>query len=436
MRRSLSVGQWARVALRVARHAQASRKELVEFQSARLRRIVRHAWEHVPFYRALFERAGVRPEDVRGIGDLGRLPIVEKAELRGQPLSEITARGTDLEALLERHTSGSTGQPFTIRRTPAEDRLLYLFRLRAHRQCGVQAFDRMALLVEPTIGGDGKRSRLRRLRHSLGMFRLESLSCFEEPEVLLKQLDELAPAVIAGYPSTLALVAQRLRHADFPRIRPRTVLAGAEPLEPHVRERIRQAFGVPVFDLYGAHELGLIAWECPQGGALHVCDDNLILEVLRDGRPAAEGERGEVVATGLHSFAIPFIRYRIGDLVARGAQTCRCGQPFSLLHAIDGRAAHYLSLGGRSVHPFELTGRLLQGDVSWIDRHQFAQEREDVVVLRIAPLAAPPAGALERIEEIGRSALGAGVRFRVELVDSFPLDPSGKFRSYVALGDS
>ena len=434
MRGSLSVGEWARWLCAWQRHAQASREELVEFQSNRLRRIVRHAWENVPFYRARFERAGVRPEDVRGVGDLERLPIVEKSELRSRPLSEITARGVDLEALLERHTSGSTGQPFTIRRTPAEDRLLYLFRLRAHRQCGVRAFDRMALLVEPTIGGDG-RSRLRRLRHSLGMFRLESLSCFEEPEVLLKQLDELAPAVIAGYPSTLALVAQRLRHTDFPRIRPRTVLAGAEPLEPHVRERISQAFGVPVFDLYGAHEFGLIAWECPQGGALHVCDDNLILEVLRDGRPAAEGERGEVVATGLHSFAMPFIRYHLGDVVMRGAQSCRCGQPFSMLRAIDGRAAHYLSLGGRSVHPFEVTGRLLQGDVSWIDRHQFAQEREDAVVLRIAPLAAPPAGALERIEKIGRSALGAGVRFRVELVDSFPLDPSGKFRSYVALGD-
>lgn len=434
MRGNLSAGEWARVALRVARHAQASREELAEFQSARLRRIVRHAWENVPFYRALFGRAGVRPEEVRGIGDLARLPIVEKAELRSRPLVEVTARGVDLEALLARRTSGSTGQPFTIRRTPAEDRLLYLFRLRAHRQCGVRAFDRMASLVEPTIGG-GDRSRLRRLRHSLGLFRLEAMSCFEEPEVLLKRLDELAPAVIAGYPSTLALVARRLRHTDFPRIRPRTVLAGAEPLEPQVRERISQAFGAPVFDLYGAHEFGLIAWECAQGGALHVCDDNLILEVLRDGRPAAEGERGEVVATNLHALAMPFIRYHIGDLVVRGAQSCRCGQPFSLLRAIDGRAAHYLSLGGRRVHPFEVTGRLLQGDVSWIDRHQLAQEREDAVVLRIAPLAAPPTGALEGIEQIGRSTLGAGIRFRVELVDSFPLDPSGKFRSYVALGE-
>jgi phenylacetate-CoA ligase len=434
MRVGLAAREWARTALRASRHPRASREELLAFQSTRLRWVVRHAWENVPFYRAQFERAGVRPEDVRGIGDLARLPIVEKAELRSRPLAEITARGVDLEALLARHTSGSTGQPFTIRRTPAEDRLLYLFRLRAHRQCGVRVFDRTALLVEPTIGG-GERSRLRRVRHSLGLFRLESLSCFEEPDVLLRQLDALSPAVVAGYPSTLALVAQRLRHADFPRIRPRTVLAGAEPLEPHVRERISGGLCAPVFDLYGAHEFGLIAWECPQGGALHVCDDNVILEVLRDGRPAAEGERGEVVATNLHALAMPFIRYRIGDLVVRGAQSCRCGQPFSLLRAIDGRAAHYLSLDGRRVHPFEVTGRLLQGDVSWIDRHQLAQEREDAVVLRIAPLAAPPTGALERIEEIGRSTLGAGVRFRVELVDSFPLDPSGKFRSYVALGD-
>jgi phenylacetate-CoA ligase len=431
---SLSARDWARVALRVTRHARASRDELVEFQSARLRRIARHAWTHVPFYRALFDRAGVRPEDVRGVEDLARMPIVEKAELRRQPLPEIAARGVDPERLLARHTSGSTGRPFTIRRTRAEDRLLHLFRMRAHRQCGVRAFDRIASLVEPTIGGD-ERNRVRSLRHALGISRRRALSCFEPPETTLRQLDALAPAVIAGYPSALALVAQRLRRAEFPRVRPRTVLAGGEPLEPHVRARIAQAFAAPVFDLYGAHEFNLVAWQCPRGDALHVCDDNVIVEVLHDGRPAAEGERGEVVATGLHGFAMPFIRYRLGDIATRGAASCRCGQPFSTLSAIDGRTAHYLSLRGRTVHPFELTGRLLEGDVSWIDRHQLAQESPDAVVLRIAPLAPPPAGALERLERIAREVLGAGIGFRLELVDAFPPDPGGKFRSYVSLGE-
>ena len=82
-----------------------------------------------------------------------------------------------------------------------------------------------------------------------------------------------------------------------------------------MRRHITETFAAPVFNLYASNEFNVIAWECQETGELHTCDDGVIIEVLKDGRPAAAGERGEVVGTNLHSFAMPLIRFRLGDII-------------------------------------------------------------------------------------------------------------------------
>jgi phenylacetate-coenzyme A ligase PaaK-like adenylate-forming protein len=73
---------------------------------------------------------------------------------------------------------------------------------------------------------------------------------------------------------------------------------------------------------------------------MHTCDEAALVEVVHDGRPAADGEQGDVVATALHSYAMPFIRYRLGDIVTRGEQSCACGLPFATIGTIQGRMHH------------------------------------------------------------------------------------------------
>ena len=93
---------------------------------------------------------------------------------------------------------------------------------------------------------------------------------------------------------------------------PRLVFVGGEMATPPMRRRIEQGFGAAVVDFYGSHEFNLIGWECAVTGDLHVCDDNVVVEVVRDRRPGAVGETGDVVVTGLHTYAAPFIRYGLG----------------------------------------------------------------------------------------------------------------------------
>src|SRR5207247_3047147 len=135
------------------------------------------------------------------------------------------------------------------------------------------------------------------------------------------------PEIVCGYPSAVAHVAARMQARDLREVRPRLVLVGGEVLGAASRRTIEEAFAAPLYDVYGAHEFNLLAWQCPASGDYHVCDDNVIVEIVGgDGRPVQDGETGEIVATALHSYTMPFVRYRTGDLAARGPGPCACGR--------------------------------------------------------------------------------------------------------------
>jgi phenylacetate-CoA ligase len=161
----------------------------------------------------------------------------------------------------------------------------------------------------------------------------------------------------------------------------------------------------------------------------------VLLEIVgEDGHAVRSGEVGEVVATALHSYTMPFVRYRTGDLAIRGRDFCGCGQPFSTLRAIQGRAVDYLRLpGGRRVHPYAITVYLAEREAAWVAQHQIVQCDPSYVRLNVQPARTPTAQELERVRKRGTSILGADVQFELALVDRFPRHPSGKFPPYVCL---
>jgi phenylacetate-CoA ligase len=220
---------------------------------------------------------------------------------------------------------------------------------------------------------------------------------------------------------------------DRARIRPRLILIGAETLTPHMREQISTAFGVPVFDRYGSFEFGTLAYQCPGGGRFHVAEHIVILEVLRDGRPAGPGEEGEVVATALHSYAMPFIRYRLNDLVTVGETPCPCGAPVRTLGRILGRVMEQFVLpGGERIHPYAVLSPLLAA-APWLRRYQIVQDRIDHVLIKIIPLTNPGSEAVAAAARRVAEALDGRVTVDIVLVEEIPLEPSGKYRPYYSL---
>jgi phenylacetate-CoA ligase len=421
--------QLVRAALAIRRHPTASRAELKAFQDAQLRRLVVHAYDSVPFYRKLFDRHRLHPRHIRGTVDLDLIPIISKQDLRSQPALNVVARGLDPEQLLTARTSGSSGEPFVIRRTWLEQSLQYLLRLRCYDALGVRVSDRTATVGLKRRHDARDRKILGRALRGSGVRQTVRLNGLDEPETNVAQLQEFRPDVISGMPGMICRIADHLVAQGDDSIRPRLLIVGGEVLTPVMRRRLGEAFGAAVRETYGSHEFPLLGWECGQTGEFHTCDDGLILEVLHEGRPAQPGEQGEVVATNLHAYSMPFIRYRLGDVATRGNQSCACGQPFSTIRTVQGRMIDYFPLpDGRMVHPYQILATFIAGNDSWIRQYQLLQEQRDRIILRVLPVQAPEPQVLERLEQSVRPLLGPGVEFRVQMVDSLPLESTGKFR--------
>lgn len=425
----------ARAAAAIAaawRHRSATPERIRAYQDRRLRALVAHAHANVPYYRRLLDAHGVNPADIRGVADLGAIPITGRAELQLVAPGEILARGQDLARLRVRSTSGSTGRPLTIRRTGLEDRLLNAFLWRALHAYGLRTRDRLAVVhsvPRPASRPGHPPSPRRRSLARRSLPRLHHVflvDCRQEPDAILRRLLTIRPDVIMGLPNVLLRVAGLMDGRDRQLMPLRFLSPFGEVVTPVMRRRLADGFGAPVLDTYRTHELNLVAWECPRSGELHTADDSVIVEVLRDGRPAGPGERGELVATALHAFAMPFIRYRLGDVVTRGRAACACGQPWGTIRQVQGRMIDYFVLpSGDLLHPYELVGAFM---APWVREYQLVQERRDRVVLRVVPFAPPSPEQRDDARAALARALGRDVDVEVLVVPELQLEPSGKLR--------
>jgi phenylacetate-CoA ligase len=327
------------------RHTHAARAELRGWQDARLRRLVLHAYDAVPHFRRLFDRHRLHPRHIRGTVDLDLIPFTDKAQMQRQGPLGVLARGHDPAALHSVHGRGPSGEPFIVRRTWLEDKLHDLLRLRVFRAFGVRHRDRIVAV------GDAGSFR------TLGFQPRQQIAGLQDPAEIARRLREARPEVLVGMPCLLdRLSAPEL--ADVTRaVRPRVVIVGGAAATPAMRLRIRETFGAPLYETYVSHECPVMAWECRHSGALHTCD-GVIIEVLRDGRPAEPGERGDVVVTNLHAYAMPFLRYRIGDVATREGP-CACGAPFSTIGEV--RPAEPSGIPMNRTQPAAEPGRRMLG---------------------------------------------------------------------------
>ena len=427
----------AATAFDLPRRFPRNREELAGYRNGRLRRLVDHAYRNVPYYRRLFDSRSLKPEHIRGVQDLPLIPVTCKTTLKSLPPADLLSRDEARENLRAFHTSGSSGTPFTFRRTDMEQRVLRALRVKAMKRMGLRFRDSIALIAGISLNEHQRDPLIWRMLQWPDPRRRIAIDALRPMEDIRRELLRFRPRVVIGYANTLARLAGTLTREDRKRIRPRFVQTDSEVLTPLMRAQIVRGFGAPVFEMYDTHEFNMLAWECGTTGDLHVCDDGVILEVLKDGRPCAEGERGEVVATGLHSFAMPFIRYRLGDIVTRGADACRCGLPFSTIRSVQGRMIDYFPLpGGRLMHPYEIVEVLNDRKVGWLRQYQLLQEKRDRIVLRAVPLSPPLPEDLDRLETALGAVVGPDVKIGIRLVPEIDTEITGKFRVSRSLVDS
>ena len=310
-------------------------EELRELQDRKLRAIIKYAYENVPLYHQKFDSAEIQPEDIKTVDDLPKLPITTKQEVRDNFPDKIVARGIDIKKCWLSHTSGSTGIPLTVAYDEEAEDYEKAVALRPNLSCGQRLFDKWIGFTDPRH--IGKKKWFQRF----GLFNPVEFSLFEEIEKQISVLKERGPDILEGYPSHIYLLAKRINQEGI-EIRPRIVFTTAELLEAQTREYIQSTFNAVVYDQFGGVELGRTAWECPAHSGYHIDVEAVVMEFVKDRKQVLPGESGEIIYTSLYNYAMPLIRYAVGDVGVPSHEKCPCGRGLPLMKVIEGRRDDFL----------------------------------------------------------------------------------------------
>ncbi len=401
--------------------------ELKALQESKLRKIVRHAYKNVAYYRNLFDREGINPEDIKDVEHLYKIPITKKDDLKNSGYPNILSKGGEPENCVLKQTSGSTGEPLKLFFSVEERDFQILVNLRIFLSAGFKLTDKTVYLSNPRRFPQKKYW----FQH-LGILRRDYLSVFDAPEAHIDALRRLKPDFLYGYASSLIPLAHSIQEQAIKDISPKAVFSSTETLEQKSRTLIESAMNTKVYDLMGSNELGDIAWECPAHEGFHLNNDTVILEFLDEhNNPVQPGQTGRLVCTSLYGYTMPFIRYELGDICVLSDKMCSCGRTLPLMESVKGRANDFIVLpDGKRMASFFLV--IIMQDFLDIVQYRVIQEQKDRILVQIVTGKEGSETTRHRIKEEIESALQHRVTVRVETVQQIPKDPSGKIRTVVS----
>ena len=324
----LQAGQWL--------DPSASRAD----QDRRLSALLQHAAQHVPYYRETLAQAGVCERPGRVFVDrFAQIPVLDRATVRSR-FADLLSGDLSTRTWEYTWTGGSTGEP--VRLVHDGDWEDWRRALAVVGNClACRRPDERKLYVwgsvPDLVGQETLRARLGKWMRNevwLNSFRMT-------PDLMhsyVALMNRYRPDHLIGYVESIMELARFIERNGLAVHGPKTVATAAGSLSPHMRERIQGVFRAGVFDLYGSREVASMAIECSRHEGLHVPLQAVLVEVLRDdGTPAKPGETGRIVVTSLANYAMPLIRYDIGDLGAWAEAPCGCGRVWPSLGAVTGR---------------------------------------------------------------------------------------------------
>ncbi len=408
-----------------------------EYITLQLREQLLRAIRQVPHYRESYREHGITEQSLQRfeIEDLSRLPLLDKSVLRKTPLSLLTDTAAQKPPAVFL-SSGTTGTPIRIYwdRT-VHRRNIAVRAVRSFGWAGVSYRDSRAMVGGRTIVSPANPRppfwRYNRWEKQLYMSALHLRA--DNVRGYVDALNRFKPATLTGYASALYFLAKNVDQAGLTVHQPHAIITTSDALQPHMRQLIEHVFRASVREEYGAVENAVLATEC-EHGRLHVHSDFGILEILRpDGSPAAPGETGEMVQTGLANTNQLLIRYRIGDLAAWAIEPCPCGRNlFPALDCIVGRIEDTIVLpDGRETRRMDFLFKDLPGLVEG----QIVQEAVDRLIFNLATtddFSEEQAMKLLRERLFARYSLGTEMKIQIRRVPEVPKERNGKFRAIIS----
>ena len=338
----------------------ASRETLHQIQSQRLVKMVKRCYEHVPFYKKKFDEIGLRPEDIRSIDDLQKLPFTTKQDLRDTyPFGLIAVPRDDLARV--HASSGTTGKQTVV----------------AYTQNDLDIWARSA--ARSIVGCGGTHEDFVHVSYGYGLF-TGGLGLHDGAEKLgatvipvssgntnrqVQILQDYGSDILCCTPSYAMYIGETVRDKgiDPESLRVRIGIFGAEPWTEEMRREIEKALAIKAYDIYGLSEIAGpgVACECTEQKGMHVQEDFFFPEIIdpATGEQLPDGEEGELVFTCIGKEALPLIRYRTRDICSLTHEKCACGRTTVRMNKPKGRTDDMLIIRGINVFPSQIESVLL-----------------------------------------------------------------------------
>lgn len=408
-----------------------SADELETIRIGRLRDILIHAAENVPFYQKRFTDSGFDPATVADFSDLQKIPELTKKDIQ-ENREALVSTAYKRQDLIANRTGGSTGSPLQF----FHDKQRWDVRQAATIRHNLWAGQRVGHKVAVLWGHQSDLSAFKSLKAKLRNIFIDRLlicdsSSFSDASLRQFALDyqRFRPDSILAYANSLALVVDFMKANSVELPPPVSIITSAEVLTVENREKIESYFGTKVFDRYGARETSVIASECSAHDGMHIGAEYLHLEFV-DGRRAVQaGEAGDIFVTVLGNHAFPFIRYRIGDVGAPAVPgTCNCGVNLPKMQMVAGRTTDFLlAPDGRKVSGAALT-IYLAAKVPGVRQAQIVQRERERLMFNLVIDSQFGAESKAMIAEKVRHFFGASMVADYHFVEYIPKEASGKYR--------
>jgi phenylacetate-CoA ligase len=337
-------------------------EELRALQQKRLRYIVEYSYKNSPFYKKKFKDVGLRPDDIRTLSDIERIPYTTKKDLRDNyPLGLLSV---SRDKIVRYHaSSGTTGKPTVVAYTRRDIDTWADLMARVLTSVGITKEDTIQLIYNYAFFTGGLGFHYGAERIGAGVIP-SGVGNSKKQLMMLQDLEVTAFSSTPSYALYLAEYGEE-QGIDVSEFDLRVGVFGAEPWSDNMRRKIEEAFGIRAYDNYGLSELcgPGVAVECSEQDGMHVWCDHFIPEVVdpESGEPLDEGEKGELVFTTLTKEGMPLLRYRTGDIAYfYGYTDCPCGRTHPKISRIMGRSDDMLIIRGVNVFPSQVEHVLMK----------------------------------------------------------------------------
>lgn len=402
----------------------ASSEDMKAVQSERLVKMVKNCYENIPFYKKKFDEMGLKPEDIKSIDDITKLPFTVKQDLRDNYPFGLFAVGRDKLTRIHA-SSGTTGKQTVVGYTAGD--------LDAWAECAARAIAAAGGTKEDFVhvsygyglftGGLG----LHYGTEKLGATTIPASSGNTERQITVMQ--DFGSDILCCTPSYAMYIGETLRNKgiDPKTLRLRAGIFGAEAWSENMRKQIEDILDIKAYDIYGLSEIAGpgVSFECSEQSGMHINEDFFYPEVVDPEtlEPLPDGEYGELVFTCIGKEALPLIRYRTRDITALSHEKCSCGRTLVKMLRVKGRSDDMLIIRGVNVFPAQVEHVIIS--LGMEPNYQIEVERKnnlDIMTVKIEMSAGMFSDSVKELESTERKISAAmqstlGVSAKIKLVE-------------------